>query len=163
MSLASHTWILRICTGHIKTKCLLVRASLRKELSKRFAPDACIGLHDSFRLPNLCCAVHNPRQSHRGQEAGLHNSYQVWRHIWRRGAHQRQQRNRGSIHQTKDDGGNALQGMGVNGSPEYVRSAVEGSLKRLDINTIDLYYQHRVDRSVPIEDTWKTLKVGYLA
>ena len=53
----------------------------------------------------------------------------------------------------------ALQGMGVNGSPEYVRSAVEGSLQRLNIDYIDLYYQHRVDRSVPIEDTWRALKV----
>lgn len=45
------------------------------------------------------------------------------------------------------------------GSPEYVRSAVEGSLKRLGVDQIDLYYQHRVDRSVPIEETWTALKV----
>jgi aryl-alcohol dehydrogenase-like predicted oxidoreductase len=42
---------------------------------------------------------------------------------------------------------------GVNGRPEYVRSCVEGSLKRLGIDCIDLYYQHRVDRQTPIEDT----------
>ena len=42
---------------------------------------------------------------------------------------------------------------GVDGSPAYVRTSVEGSLKRLGIETIDLYYQHRVDRSTPIEDT----------
>jgi aryl-alcohol dehydrogenase-like predicted oxidoreductase len=42
---------------------------------------------------------------------------------------------------------------GVDGSPAYVRKSVEGSLKRLGIETIDLYYQHRVDRSTPIEDT----------
>ena len=42
---------------------------------------------------------------------------------------------------------------GVNGRPEYVRAACEGSLKRLDIETIDLYYQHRVDPNVPIEET----------
>jgi aryl-alcohol dehydrogenase-like predicted oxidoreductase len=42
---------------------------------------------------------------------------------------------------------------GINGKPEYVRSAVEGSLQRLGVATIDLYYQHRVDRTVPIEDT----------
>ncbi|HSM76179.1 MAG TPA: aldo/keto reductase, partial [Bryobacteraceae bacterium] len=42
---------------------------------------------------------------------------------------------------------------GVNGSPEYVRSACEGSLKRLSVETIDLYYQHRVDPQVPIEET----------
>ena len=43
--------------------------------------------------------------------------------------------------------------LGVNGKPEYVRQACEASLKRLGIDTIDLYYQHRVDRSTPIEDT----------
>jgi aryl-alcohol dehydrogenase-like predicted oxidoreductase len=42
---------------------------------------------------------------------------------------------------------------GVNGRPEYVRQQAEGSLKRLGIDTIDLYYQHRVDASTPIEDT----------
>jgi len=43
--------------------------------------------------------------------------------------------------------------IGVNGSPEYVRSACDGSLKRLGIETIDLYYQHRVDPDTPIEET----------
>lgn len=42
---------------------------------------------------------------------------------------------------------------GVNGRPEYVRSSCDASLKRLGIETIDLYYQHRVDPEVPIEDT----------
>jgi aryl-alcohol dehydrogenase-like predicted oxidoreductase len=42
---------------------------------------------------------------------------------------------------------------GISGRPEYVRQACEGSLRRLGIDTIDLYYQHRVDSSVPIEDT----------
>jgi aryl-alcohol dehydrogenase-like predicted oxidoreductase len=42
---------------------------------------------------------------------------------------------------------------GVNGSPAYVRDACEGSLRRLGVETIDLYYQHRVDPNVPIEDT----------
>ena len=42
---------------------------------------------------------------------------------------------------------------GVDGSPAYVRSAVEASLKRLEIDTIDLYYQHRVDPKTPIEET----------
>jgi len=41
----------------------------------------------------------------------------------------------------------------VNGRPEYVRAACERSLKRLGIETIDVYYQHRVDPTVPIEDT----------
>ena len=43
--------------------------------------------------------------------------------------------------------------LGVNGRPEYVKAACDASLKRLGIDTIDLYYQHRVDPSVPIEDT----------
>ena len=42
----------------------------------------------------------------------------------------------------------------VNGEPEYVRQACDGSLERLGVDHIDLYYQHRVDRSVPVEDTW---------
>jgi len=42
---------------------------------------------------------------------------------------------------------------GVNGKPEYVRKACEGSLSRLGIETIDLYYQHRVDPVTPIEET----------
>jgi len=41
----------------------------------------------------------------------------------------------------------------INGRPDYVRSAVEGSLQRLGTDHIDLYYQHRVDPNVPIEDT----------
>jgi aryl-alcohol dehydrogenase-like predicted oxidoreductase len=41
----------------------------------------------------------------------------------------------------------------IDGRPSYVREAVEGSLKRLRLDHIDLYYQHRVDRNVPIEDT----------
>lgn len=41
----------------------------------------------------------------------------------------------------------------INGRPEYVREACEGSLKRLRVDTIDLYYQHRVDPNTPIEDT----------
>ncbi len=42
---------------------------------------------------------------------------------------------------------------GVDGSPAYVRKAAEASLRRLDIDTIDLYYQHRVDPKTPIEET----------
>lgn len=41
----------------------------------------------------------------------------------------------------------------VNGTPEYVRECCESSLKRLGVDYIDLYYQHRVDTSVPIENT----------
>lgn len=41
----------------------------------------------------------------------------------------------------------------INGSPENLRRAIEGSLQRLGVETIDLYYQHRIDRSVPIEET----------
>jgi aryl-alcohol dehydrogenase-like predicted oxidoreductase len=43
--------------------------------------------------------------------------------------------------------------LGVRGDPEYVRSACESSLRRLGVDVIDLYYQHRVDTNVPIEDT----------
>lgn len=43
--------------------------------------------------------------------------------------------------------------LGVNGRPEYVRQQAEGSLKRLGVDVIDLYYQHRVDPQTPIEDT----------
>jgi aryl-alcohol dehydrogenase-like predicted oxidoreductase len=42
---------------------------------------------------------------------------------------------------------------GINGRPEYVRSSAEGSLRRLGVDVIDLYYQHRVDPDVPIEET----------
>ncbi len=43
--------------------------------------------------------------------------------------------------------------LGISGKPEYVREACEKSLKRLGVDTIDLYYQHRVDPNVPIEET----------
>ena len=43
--------------------------------------------------------------------------------------------------------------LGINGSPEYLRRACDASLQRLGIDTIDLYYQHRVDTTVPIEET----------
>ena len=42
----------------------------------------------------------------------------------------------------------------VNGEPEYVRRACDASLERLGVDHIDLYYQHRVDTTVPVEDTW---------
>ena len=42
----------------------------------------------------------------------------------------------------------------INGEPDYVRQACDASLQRLGVDHIDLYYQHRVDRSVPVEDTW---------
>ncbi|GGK23556.1 oxidoreductase [Streptomyces camponoticapitis] len=58
---------------------------------------------------------------------------------------------------------------GPNGRPDYVRSAVEGSLRRLGTDRIDLYYQHRVDPNVPVAETFGTLgelvaegKVRYL-
>ena len=51
--------------------------------------------------------------------------------------------------QIKTDGG----GNGVNGRPEYVREACEASLKRLGVDVIDLYYQHRVDPDVAVEET----------
>jgi aryl-alcohol dehydrogenase-like predicted oxidoreductase len=48
-----------------------------------------------------------------------------------------------------DDEGN----RGIDGSPEHVRRACDDSLRRLGVDTIDLYYQHRVDKDVPIEET----------
>ncbi|RIB18366.1 aldo/keto reductase [Gigaspora rosea] len=59
--------------------------------------------------------------------------------------------------------------LGVNGTPEYVHEACEKSLQRLGVDHIDLYYQHRVDKNVPIEDTVRAMaelvkqgKVKYL-
>ena len=49
--------------------------------------------------------------------------------------------------------GPAGESLGVKGTPEYVASACDASLKRLGVDHIDLYYQHRVDKNVPIEDT----------
>lgn len=46
----------------------------------------------------------------------------------------------------------------INGKPEYVKQACDASLKRLGIESIDLYYQHRVDKSVPVEETWGAMK-----
>jgi aryl-alcohol dehydrogenase-like predicted oxidoreductase len=48
--------------------------------------------------------------------------------------------------------------VGINGRPDYVRSACDASLRRLGVDHLDLYYQHRVDRSVPIEDTVGAMK-----
>src|SRR5499427_83413 len=56
--------------------------------------------------------------------------------------------------QTKDAAGK----QGVDGRPEYVAQACEASLKRIGIDVIDLYYQHRVDTTVPIEDTVGAMK-----
>jgi aryl-alcohol dehydrogenase-like predicted oxidoreductase len=44
--------------------------------------------------------------------------------------------------------------VGINGKPDYVKAACDASLKRLGVDHIDLYYQHRIDRTVPIEETW---------
>jgi aryl-alcohol dehydrogenase-like predicted oxidoreductase len=46
---------------------------------------------------------------------------------------------------------------GINGSPDYVRAACDASLQRLGVDHIDLYYQHRVDARVPVEETWGAL------
>lgn len=69
------------------------------------------------------------------------------------------------IERSKDDASI----RGINGTPEYVKSACEASLKRLGIETIDLYYQHRVDPATPIEETVEAMaelvkegKVRYL-
>lgn len=55
----------------------------------------------------------------------------------------------------RDDTGRFI---GINGSPDYVRKACDASLQRLGVEYIDLYYQHRVDKNVPIEDTWGAMK-----
>ena len=59
--------------------------------------------------------------------------------------------------------------LGINGSPDYVRQACDASLERLGVDFIDLYYQHRVDNEVPIEETFGAMaelveagKVKYL-
>ncbi|GAA4870238.1 aldo/keto reductase [Actinomycetospora straminea] len=50
------------------------------------------------------------------------------------------------------------QGTGrVNGRPDYLRGQIDGSLQRLGVDHVDLYYQHRVDPDVPIEETWGAL------
>ncbi|MEU0226194.1 aldo/keto reductase [Streptomyces sp. NPDC006284] len=46
---------------------------------------------------------------------------------------------------------------GINGRPDYVRSACDASLQRLGVDHIDLYYQHRIDPQVPVEETWGAL------
>lgn len=46
-----------------------------------------------------------------------------------------------------------VSGITVRGDPEYVRASCEASLQRLGVDYIDLYYQHRVDTSIPIEET----------
>jgi aryl-alcohol dehydrogenase-like predicted oxidoreductase len=58
---------------------------------------------------------------------------------------------------------------GFNGKPAYIRERIDGSLKRLGVDHVDLYYQHRIDTSLPIEETWGALaelvqagKVRYL-
>ncbi|MBA3952342.1 MAG: aldo/keto reductase, partial [Rubrobacter sp.] len=48
--------------------------------------------------------------------------------------------------------------LGVNGRPDYVRKACDASLRRLGVDHIDLYYQHRVDPDTPVEETWGTMK-----
>ncbi|TKK84287.1 aldo/keto reductase [Herbidospora galbida] len=48
--------------------------------------------------------------------------------------------------------------LGINGHPDYVRASAEASLSRLGVDHIDLYYQHRVDPDVPVEDTWGAMK-----
>lgn len=48
--------------------------------------------------------------------------------------------------------------LGVNGKPEYVKRCCDASLMRLEVDAIDLYYQHRIDPEVPVEETWGAMK-----
>src|ERR671927_59603 len=48
--------------------------------------------------------------------------------------------------------------IGINGRPDYVHRACDASLQRLGVDVLDLYYQHRVDTAVPVEDTWGALR-----
>jgi aryl-alcohol dehydrogenase-like predicted oxidoreductase len=48
--------------------------------------------------------------------------------------------------------------LGINGRPDYVIAACDASLARLGVDHIDLYYQHRVDRNVPVEETWGAMR-----
>src|SRR3954452_17693317 len=48
--------------------------------------------------------------------------------------------------------------VGINGKPDYVHKAADASLRRLGVDHIDLYYQHRVDKTVPIEETVGAMK-----
>jgi aryl-alcohol dehydrogenase-like predicted oxidoreductase len=48
--------------------------------------------------------------------------------------------------------------LGINGRPDYVHRACDASLQRLGVDVLDLYYQHRVDTTVPVEDTWGALR-----
>ncbi|MHB8219486.1 MAG: aldo/keto reductase [Acidimicrobiales bacterium] len=59
--------------------------------------------------------------------------------------------------------------VGINGKPDYVRQCIDASLERLGVDHVDLYYQHRVDTTVPVEETWGAMgelveagKVRYL-
>ena len=59
--------------------------------------------------------------------------------------------------------------VGINGRPDYVHQAIDASLRRLGVDHVDLYYQHRVDTAVPVEETWGAMgelvragKVRYL-
>jgi aryl-alcohol dehydrogenase-like predicted oxidoreductase len=96
---------------------------------------------------------------HRGLELGINffdtaDMYGVGRNERLVGQALKGRRDRAVI-ATKFGNVRAADGMflGVNGRPEYVKQACDASLARLGIDTIDLYYQHRVDPQTPIEDT----------
>lgn len=57
-----------------------------------------------------------------------------------------------------EDDGSGLRNAGVDSRPETIKKSVEGSLKRLQVDAIDLFYQHRVDPAVPIEDAAGAVK-----
>ena len=71
----------------------------------------------------------------------------------RRQGDQRPPRRGAAGHQVRQRRGPNGERLGIDGSPEYVRQACDASLQRLGVDHIDLYYQHRVDQTVPIEET----------
>jgi aryl-alcohol dehydrogenase-like predicted oxidoreductase len=116
----------------------------------------CMGMSDFYGTPDEAEAI---RTIHRAIDLGVDfldtaDVYGPYKNEDLVGRAIRDRRNR-IVLATKFGNRRALDGtwLGVNGRPEYVHAACEASLQRLGVDHIDLYYQHRVDPEVPIEDT----------